>query len=78
MGVVDVETRAVREDDVGQPKILVGQLRRIGDFAIEVEATRVAQRVLLFEVPLGAPTARVAVAGHLARQEPGHVGIDDL
>ena len=69
MGVIDVETRAVGQDDVGQTQIFVGQLRRIGDFTGEVETARVAQRILLFEVPSGAP-----IAGQCAR----NVRIHDL
>ena len=59
MGVVDVEPRAVGQDDVGQADVLVGELAGVGDLAGQVEAARVAQRALLLEVPAGAAgTAR--------------------
>ena len=57
MRVVDVEPRAVGEDDVGQPDVLVGELAGVGDLARQVEPARVAQRVLLLEVPAGPPVA---------------------
>ena len=55
VGVVHVETCTVGEDDVGQPQILVGQLRGVGDLTRHVEAARIAQRVLLLEIPAGSP-----------------------
>ena len=66
--VVDVEAGAVGEDHVGQPEVLVGQLRRVGDLPGQVEAAGVAQRVLLLEVPAGPP------GPHGGRG----VGVDDL
>ncbi len=54
MGVVDVQPRAVGQDDVGQPEILVGELRGVGDLAGQVEAAGVAKWILLLEVPSGA------------------------
>ena len=44
VGVVDVQPRAVGEDDVGQAHVLVGQLARVGDLTGHVETPRVAQR----------------------------------
>ncbi len=66
--VVDVEPCAVRQDDVGEADVLVGQLAAVGGLAGEVEAAGVPQRVLLLEVPAGA-------------SRPVHrrrVGVDDL
>ncbi len=67
--VVDVEAGAVGEDHVGQADVLVGELGLVGDLTRQVEPTRVAQRVLLLEVPAGPP---VAGGGRL------RVGVDDL
>lgn len=53
VGVVDVEAGAVGEDDVGEAEVFVGELGGVGDFAGEVEASGVAEGVLLFEVPAG-------------------------
>ncbi|CAM5664678.1 hypothetical protein SBADM41S_02191 [Streptomyces badius] len=66
--VVDVEPRAVGEDDIGQADVLVGELAGVGGLTGEIEASRVTQRVLLLEVPAGA-------------SRPVHrrrVGVDDL
>ena len=68
VGVVDVQPRAVGEDDVGQAHVLVGQLARVGDLTGHVEAARVAQRGLLLEVP----------AGPAGSQGGRGVGVDDL
>ncbi len=68
VGMVDVEPRSVGEDHVGQPDVLVGELAGVGGLAGEVEASRVAQRVLLLEVPAGP-------AGPVHRRR---VGVDDL
>ena len=67
--VVDVEPRAVGEDHVRQPDVLVGELAGVGDVAGQVEAARVPQRALLLEVPAGTPVA--------ARRRL-RVGVDDL
>ena len=53
MGVVDVQPGPVGEDDVGQPEVLVGELAGVGRLPGEVKAARVAERVLLLEVPPG-------------------------
>src|SRR5690349_1575700 len=53
MRVVDVEPGPVGEDDVGQPEVFVGELAGVGSLPGEVEAARVAERVLLLEVPPG-------------------------
>lgn len=54
MRVVDVEPGTVGEDDIGQADVLVGELAGVGGLTGEVEASRVAQRILLLEVPAGA------------------------
>ncbi len=73
--VVDVQPRAVGEDDVGEPDLLVGQLAGVSEVPAEVEAARVAERVLLVEVPARpAPSAgrRGGVrVDHLRRREHG-------
>ena len=51
MGVVHVQPGPVGQDHVGQPEVLVGELGRVGRLAGQVEPARVAQRVLLLEVP---------------------------
>jgi hypothetical protein len=46
VGVVDVEARAVRQDDVGHPGVLFGVDELLGDgaAAAEVESAGIAQR----------------------------------
>ena len=54
MGVVDVEPGAVGQDDVGQRRVLgVGELARVGEVAVDLEAAGVAQRRLVLVVPAG-------------------------
>ncbi len=67
--VVDVQPRSVGQDDVGETEVLIGQLARIGELAGQVEPARIAQRVLLLEVPPWSPRLR---------RRPVGVGVDDL
>ena len=70
MGVVDVQARAVGEDDVCRARVLLG-LDELGrDAVTQVEPARVAQRRLLLEVPAGPPVGPGAAADG--------VGVDDL
>jgi hypothetical protein len=71
VGVVDVQPRAVGEDDVGEAQLVVGLAGGVVGRA-DVEAARVAQRVLLLEVPARPAVARGPV-GHAARP-----AVDDL
>jgi hypothetical protein len=59
MRMVDVQARAVGQDDVGHPGVLFGldELLGHGATAAEVEAPGVTQRRLLLEVPAGASGA---------------------
>ena len=71
VGVVDVQAGAVGEDDVGQPEVLVGELRRVGGIAAQVEPAGVAQRVLLLEVPArptGESVGRGVGVDHVGRR----------
>src|SRR6266540_3890068 len=68
-GVVDVEPRAVGEDHVGQPGVVLGVEVLRAERRAQVEAAGVPQRRLLLEVPPGAPGPRVRLAA---------VGVHDL
>ena len=78
MGVIDVETCAVGEDEIRQAQVLVRQLTRIGLPARHVVAPGIAQGMLLIEVPARTTTSvtdRDAVVGGDDRRGGGH-GID--
>src|SRR5215831_12578760 len=55
MRVIDVQPCAVGQDDIGQPEILVSQLARVCGIPGQVEAARIAERILLLEVPPRSP-----------------------
>ena len=58
MRMIDVEPRAVGEDDIGESDLFVGELARVGALSRQLEPAGVAQRALLLEVPPGPPRSR--------------------
>ena len=51
VSVIDVQPRPIREDEIGKPEIVIGELARVGLGSRHVIPAGVAQRVFLVEVP---------------------------
>ena len=85
MGVIDVEPGAVGEDDIGHRRVierritpLIGELARMRDSAVHLEAACVPQRRLVGVIPRGArrtDSARRGIRRHHVSGEHHGVGL---